>query len=231
MYVLSSLRMFLVPISPFGNSTIPSSEHVRDLGVILDTNLTMTAHINAVCRNASYVIHRIGKLRRYLDNESTEKLVHAFVTSRIDNCNSILYGLPEKQLSKLQRIQNMAARVVTRSKKHDHITPVMFSLHWLPVRQRIVYKVLLLTFKALNNLAPTYITDLIKTYHPPRLLRSASKHLLQEVSAKTVTYGRSFSVTAPRLWNQLPLVIRRSATITQFKTRIKTHLFKVSYGV
>ena len=213
-----------------GNSTITPSKEVRDLGVILDKGLTMSAHINAVCKNASYAIYRIGKLRRYLDAENTEKLIHSFVTSRIDNCNSILYGLPDKELNKLQRIQNTAARVVTLSRKHDHITPVMVQLHWLPIRQRIVFKLMLLTYKALNGEAPVYISDLITTYQPSRTLRSASQYLLQEAPAKSKTYGRSFSVAAPRLWNRLPLAIRNSQTTSQFKSRLKTHLFNEAFN-
>ena len=213
-----------------GINTITSSDNVRNLGVIFDKHLTMSSHINAVCRSASYAIYRIGKLRRYLDKKNTEKLVHAFVTSRIDNCNSILFGLPDKDLNKLQRIQNSAARIVTLTRKHDHITPIMFNLHWLPLKQRIIYKLLLLTFKALHGLAPTYITDLITPYKPPRTLRSSTQHLLKVIPPKSVTYGRSFAVAAPLLWNKLPLAIRGSITTTQFQKRLKTHLFKTAYN-
>ena len=132
-----------------GGSSVSSSSWVRDLGVVFEDTLTMTNHVNIICRNASFAIRKIGKLRRHLDQDSTEKLVHAFVTSRLDSCNAILYGLPDKELSKLQRIQNAAARVVTLSRKHDHFTPVMRDLHWLPVRQRIIFKLMLLTFKSL----------------------------------------------------------------------------------
>ena len=161
---------------------------------------------------------------------STEKLVHAFVTSRLDSCNAILYGLPDKELSKLQRIQNAAARVVTLSRKHDHITPVMRDLHWLPVRQRIIFKLMLLTFKSLCGSAPSYISELITRYQPTRSLRSASQCLLKELSAHTSTYGdRRFAVCAPRLWNGLPLHVRNSTTINQFKCRLKTYLFSQTY--
>ena len=106
----------------------------------------------------------------------------------------------------------------------------MHQLHWLPVRQRIVYKILLLTFKALSDTAPAYITELVSHYKPPRSLRSASQYLLIEPSMNMSTYGsRSFSVSAPRLWNKLPLAIKNSETIGAFKTRLKTHLFKIAY--
>ncbi|XP_072041159.1 uncharacterized protein [Amphiura filiformis] len=212
-----------------GTSSITPSEEVRNLGVILDSSLTMSSHVNNICRNASYAIHRIGKLRRYLDAANTEKLVHAFITSRLDNCNSILYGLPDKDLNKLQRIQNAAARLVILSKKRDHITPVMFQLHWLPIRQRIIFKLLLLTYKALNEQSPSYISELVHSYHPPRTLRSSSQYLLQESAWKTKTYGRSFSRVAPVLWNNLPLALRSPQTVSQFKSRLKTHLFSHAY--
>jgi hypothetical protein len=106
-----------------GNATVTSSPKVRDLGVVFDKNLSMVSHVNDICRRASYAIHRIGKLRRYLDQNNTEKLVHAFVSSRLDNCNSVLAGIPGKDISKLQRTQNMAARVVTFTRKAVHISP------------------------------------------------------------------------------------------------------------
>ena len=191
----------------------------------------MTSHINSVCRSASYAIHRIGKLRRYLDAGSTEKLVHAFISSRLENCNGILYGLPDKHLNKLQRIQNAAVRLVSLTKKRDHITPVLMELHWLPVRHRITYKLLVLTFKALNGQSPAYTSELISLYKPPRTLRSSTQYLLRESGAKTVTYDRSFALAAPRLWNELPLKIRTWQTFNGFKSQLKTHLFKFAYGL
>ncbi|XP_072030826.1 uncharacterized protein [Amphiura filiformis] len=136
-----------------GDTIVSPSEVVRDLGVLLDSSLStsMSSHINSVCRSASFAIRKIGKIRRYFDLVSAEKLVHAFISSRLDNCNSVLFGLPNKELNKLQRIQNMAARVITLSRKRDHITPVMCKLHWLPIHARIVFKLLLLTYKALNG--------------------------------------------------------------------------------
>ena len=113
--------------------------------------LSMRSHINSVCRSVSFAISKIGKIRRYLDQASAEKLVHSFISSRLDNCNSILFALHDKELNKLQRIQNMATRIITLSKKLDHITPVMYKLHWLPIHARIIFKLLLLTCKAQNG--------------------------------------------------------------------------------
>ena len=144
-----------------GESSITTSSVARDLGVMLDSNLTMSNHVNSICKKASLAIRQIGQIRKYLDNSSTEKLVHAFITSRLDYCNAVLYGLPKKKLQKLQRVQNTAARLVVRCRKYEHISPVLLKLHWLPVKKRVDYKILLTVYKAVNNHCPSYITELL----------------------------------------------------------------------
>ncbi len=96
----------------------------------------------------------------------TRSLVQGLVTSRLDYCNALLYGLPPNQLKRLQHVQNTAARIVTRTRRRDHITPVLISLHWIPVKYRIEYKIILYVFKALQGEAPVYMTDMVrKTHH------------------------------------------------------------------
>ena len=217
------------PKITMGSSEIEVSRVARNLGVIFDEHMDMKDHIKALTRAASFAIYRIGQLRRYLDRPSTERLVHAFVSSRLDQCNSLLYGLPECELAKLQRVQNAAARLVTKCNKREHMTPVLKDLHWLPVQQRIWYKIALLTFKALHGMAPTYICDLVKEHKPRRSLRSSSQQLLSlPPLTKTKTYGdRSFSVAAPEIWNNLPRNIRAISDVDLFKKCLKTHLFNV----
>ena len=111
--------------------------------------------------------------------ECTEILVHAFVSSRLDYCNSLLHGSPKYVPQKLQRAQNAAARLIKLSRKYDHITPHLMDLHWLPIEYRIQFKILLLTYKTLNGLAPSYLSDLLQRYAPVRNLRSFSAFLLQ----------------------------------------------------
>ena len=119
--------------------------------------------------------------------------MNALVISRLDYCNSILYGLPKFEHDKPQRIQNIAARLTTRTKRKQHITPAFKDLHWLPVKSPIAFKILLLTYKALNGHSPTYLTSLFNAYKPARSLRSSSQLLLQVPDVKTCTYGqRSF---------------------------------------
>jgi len=138
----------------------------------------------------------------------------------------MLYGLPEKELSKVQRIQNSAARLVTRTKQREHVTPTLTRLHWLPVKKRIIYKTLLLTYKCLNGLAPNYLSGLLQEYKPSRVLRSSFKQQLQVPSSRTKYYGgRAFSIYAPKQWNSLPLKIRKSDSVDSFKKELKTFLF------
>ncbi len=122
------------------------------------------------------------------------------------------------------------ARVLTRSRKYDHITPILHSLHWLPIKFHISYKILLLTFKALNGLAPAYLTSLLSCYNPSRSLRSQNSGLLVVPRiAKSTKGGRAFSHLALKLWNILPDNVWGSDTLSLFKSRLKTHLFSQAF--
>ncbi len=122
-----------------------------NLGVILDSNLAFENHISHVRKTAFFHLRHIAKLQNMLSVSDAEKLVHAFMTSRLDNCNALLGACPASSIDKLQIVQNAAARVLTRSRKYDHITQIFQSLHWLPIKFRISYKILLLAYKALND--------------------------------------------------------------------------------
>ncbi len=151
--------------------------------------------------------------------------VGTFDNTRLDYCNALLGGCPASSINKLQIVQNAAARVLTRSRKYDHITPILQSLHWLPIKYRISYKILLLAYKALNGLAPAYLTSLLSRYNPSRSLRSQNSGLLVVPRiAKSTKGGRAFSYLAPKLWNSLPDNIRGSDTLSLFKSRLKTSL-------
>ena len=129
----------------------PSEEPPKNLGVIFDSTCSLKDHVSNVCRSINFNLYSIGKIRKYLDRPTVEKLVNATITSRLDYCNSLMFGIPKELISQLQKRQNHAARVITKWRKYDHITPVLVGLHWLPVKQRIDFKILLLTYKALNR--------------------------------------------------------------------------------
>jgi hypothetical protein len=215
-----------------GDAQITPSSSARNIGVIFDKYMNMEQHVITTCKVANYHLRNISRIRKYLTDEAIEQLIHAFVTAKLDYGNALLAGISDKQLLKLQRVQNTAARVVTWTRKFDHITPVLKKLHWLPVKQRIEFKILLLTFKSLHGLAPPYIDELLKWKTPGRTLRSnsAGQHLLNVPHTKCVTFGdRAYSVAAPRLWNTLPQSIKSAKTVDSFKCQLKSHLFKLAY--
>uniref|UniRef100_A0A3B3CIL0 Reverse transcriptase domain-containing protein n=1 Tax=Oryzias melastigma TaxID=30732 RepID=A0A3B3CIL0_ORYME len=206
---------------------LKTTNQARNLGVVIDTDLNFDKHIKAVTKSAYYHLKNISRIKDLMSKQDLEKLVHAFIFSRLDYCNSVFTGLPKKSIRKLQLIQNSAARVLTRTKKVDHISPVLRSLHWLPVCQRIDFKVLLLVYKALNGLAPKYMTDLLTQYVPARPLRSSGSGLLSVPRVRTKHGEAAFSFYAPQIWNRLPENLRSAETLSVFKSRLKTHLFSV----
>ena len=183
-------------------SNITLQQTVRDIGVVLDSGLDMSAQVSRMYHNQSayFQLHNIAKIRHCLTVNACKTIVHALVTSKLDYGNAVLFGINGRLLNKLQMTQNSAARLIMRQRRRDHITPVLIELHWLPIRFRVMYKLLVLTFLAIHNLAPAYITDLISTYEPGRQLRSASRALLAVPHHNLERFGRrGFSVNAPRL--------------------------------
>ena len=163
-------------------------------------------------------LRNISRIRSYLTKDTAKSLVHASVISRLDYANSLMFGISEASLIKLQKVQNYTARLICGVKIREHITPYLKQLHWLPVRSRLQYKLLLLVHKALNGLAPPYILELLKLYVPARNLHSSSGNLLKLPSTKTVTYGeRQFSYGATELWNNLPSSFRTMDSLLLFK--------------
>ncbi len=143
----------------------------------LDNSLKLDKQINTIISTSFYHIRRLAKDKPFLNRKSFETAIHAFISTRLDYCNSLYVGLPLSSISRLQIVQNAAAHLFTGSRKRDHITPILCTLHWLPVRYRIDYKIFV--YKALNNLAPRYLSDLLTTYNPARSLRSQDGHLLR----------------------------------------------------
>ena len=150
------------------------SDSVKNLGVTLDCHLTMKTRVSNLVRSANFELRCISSIRHLLSTDATKTLVSAFVLSRLDYCNSLLFGCPQYLLNKLQKVQNNAARLVLRVSKTDHISHHLASLHWLPIDSRIQYKLFSLCYNCLNSTAPDYLTELLRICKPTHQLRSFS---------------------------------------------------------
>ena len=189
----------------------------------------MLSHVNNICSSSFYYIYNIRRIRKYLSHQTAISLIHAFITSKLDNCNSLLYGLPNIHINKLRRVQNAAARLVTNTPRICHITPILKDLHWLPIKYRIEFKIVLLIFKCLYGLAPQYLVDLIAVAAQSIYnLRLRNETLLVPATARCLpTLGdRAFQ---PTLWNSLPAEIRNIKSLTSFKRALKTYFFKIAF--
>ena len=190
----------------------------------------MEAHIRNVTKLSFYHLRNISKVKPFLSQSDTERLMHCFISSRLDYCNALLSGLPKKEVYRLQLVQNAAARVLTKTRRRAHITPILKSLHWLPVSFRIDFKILLLVFKSLHGNAPAYMSAMTEWYVPNRPLRSADTGLLTVPDANTKTYGEAaFRFYGPNLWNSLPEILRVTNSVDIFKRNLKTYLFSIAF--
>ena len=195
-----------------------------------DSNFKFDKQISLVVKNSFFHLKILSKVKGYLSRKDLETVIHAFINSRLDYCNSLYVGLDQSLLHRLQLVQNAAARLLTGKRKKNHISPVLASLHWLPVSFRIDFKILLFVFKALNGLAPQYLSELLHCHAPTRALRSANQLLLVVPKTRLKTKGdRAFGVAAPRLWNSLPWHIHSAESIEVFKSYLKTHFFSLAF--
>ena len=171
------------PSISVGSYTAHPSLQVRNLGVVFDQNMSFNAHATSVSKSAYFQLHNISRKRKSLTKDAAAACIHAFVTSKLDFCNALLYGLPKCTSGVFKKVQYAAARTLTCMKKtsRQHMTPVLKGLNWLPFNRRIEYKLLLVTYKAINGIGPDYIRELLEPYDPVGSLRSASdRYLLKE---------------------------------------------------
>lgn len=204
---------------------------VSNLGFKMDSDFKLDRQIGAVVKSSFFHLRQLAKVKSILTNEHFETVIHAFITSRLDYCNALYFGVNQSSLKRLQLVQNAAARLLTGSRKREHITPILASLHWLPVHFRVHFKILLFVFKSLNGLAPPYLTELLCPHAPARCLRSADQLLLEVPRSKRKLRGdRAFSIAAPKLWNGLPLYVRQAPSLSTFKTRLKTHFYSLAFN-
>ena len=178
-------------------------------------------------------MRNITRIRHSLDQDTLKTLCQALVMSKIDYCNSTLLGTANYNLVKLQQVQNMLCRIVTASGKYDKISDQMIGLHWLKVEYQIIFKIATLMFRCVNNMAPSYLTDLIATGCRHNLnLHSQAQGLLPTARARTTqVHKQSFALVGPRIWNSLPDHIKMTNTIDKFKASLKTYLFQECYGL
>ena len=214
-----------------GTELIEPSDNVRNLGIIFDSQMTMSPHITGLCKSLSYQLRNISRIRRFLDQDSCHHIVRLLVLSRLDYGNALFLGINQTDLNKLQRLQNWAAKLIFCAKKQDHATPFLKDLHWLPIKDRIHFKILLFVFKCLNNIGPSYLASMLSLYTSARtgLRSSKDSTRLQEHKMYPRTLisaaDRSFYFTAPKLWNILPPALRSSGSVTVFKKQLKSYLF------
>ena len=214
-----------------GCSNITPVKRARNLGFTIDSTMSLHQHISQVVQSTSNNLRNLSKIRKHLSQQATKQLVHAFITIRLDMCNSLLYGIHQKQPDRLQLKQNTAARLITRSRRSSHVTSTLCNLHWLPIKFRIIYKLMILTHRSKHGTAPSYLSELTRPYNPSRSgLRSASQHLPTERRSYRSWGDRSFRIAAPRLWNSLPHNIRSISSLNSFKTTLKTHLMVIAYN-
>ena len=188
----------LDPSFSFRGSSISPSTHARNLGVEFDSDFSFKNHISNVCRSSFFHIRQLRQIRSSLDLNSAVLLANSLVSSKLDYCNSLLYNLPDSSLNRLQLVQNSLARAILPSfKRSDHITPALIKLHWLPIKQRINYKIASITYNTLQNNQPSYLLDLLPRSKPSRTLRSSNLKLLDVPFVKTELGRRSFSFAAP----------------------------------
>ena len=215
-----------LPSISIGGCDISPAQIVRNLGVQFDSELSMSGQTKSIKQSCFHQLRNLRMIRPYLDQETAKISVHALVTSRLDYCNSLLYGINKCHLHHLQLAQNAAARLITLTPRIEHITPVLKDLHWLPIEQRIKFKTLLLTYKAIHELGPSYLTSLVEVSQPTRSLRSNNSIVLVTPKSNLKSAGdRAFKLAAPRLWNSLPSEIRSAQTVITFKKKLKTYLF------
>ena len=214
--------------------------------------MSMKTHIEVKCNTSFCQLYSLRRIRKYLSHQATETHIYAFIFSHIDYCNGLLNGVPKYQIHKLQRIQNIAGRLVNKLPKFSHVTPLLMDLHWLPVEYHIKYKLLLFTYKGIHQMTPQYINEMFtrKSTQYRSQLSSVARGIvfvngnvsgdivfddiiyLSVLRTNSVTFEqRSLAVAGPQLWNSLPIDIKMENSLDGFQSKIKSYLFKQAFNV
>ena len=206
--------------------------YVKSLGVRLDNKLAMSHFVSATIAACNIKLRNLWNVATKLPFKLKVQLAHSMILFKLDYCNSVLYGITEKDLLKLQKIQNSAVRFIYGRGKRSHVTDLLKSVHFLPVRFRIMYKINILVYKCINNIAPAYLQELIKL-RAPNLhdIRLDNDFFILETPPHPTFQStkKAFSYCAPFLWNQLPYKLRSSETLKLFKSKLKTYYFETVF--
>ena len=196
---------------------------VKNLGIYMDSTLSMDIQIIELKKKCFRVLRNIRKIRYLLNENQVKQIVNSLVVSCLDYCNSLFYGISGKLTHQLQLIQNACSKAITKKYKHDHLEDDLKSLHWLDIRRRVLFKIALLAYKSVNGFAPEYLQELFSYSHHGHALKLMTPHY------KLEKYGRrSFSSIGPRLFNALPERVKSAPSIVRFKSHLKTFLFGLS---
>ena len=235
LWCASSRRQYQIPLVPVrvGENFVFPASSVRDLGIYLDSDVSMKTHVSKTVSNCFAALRQIRSIRSSIPQQAVKSLVVSLVLSRLDYGCATLAGLPAYLIDRLQSVLNAAARLIYLSRRYDHVTPLLRSLHWLKMSQRIEYKLAVLAYRCLNGQSPSYLSDGLRRvadFDGRRRLRSASTQALVVPSTRLSTIGdRAFPVAAARVWNSLPAHVSSSPSLPTFKRRLKTVLFVRSY--
>lgn len=206
------------------------SQTVKLLGVTLDEDLSLDQHVTDIVRGCNYHIRALRHIRPLINLDAARLIAQGIVTARLDYCNGLLCATSAYNINRLQVVQNSLARAVCQASWFDSATELRRSLHWLPVRQRVDYKVAVITYKTRHTGVPAYMASLINDYIPSRTLRSSDQFLLVSPAVKLALSHKAFSVTAPVVWNSLPYECRSAQTLATFTRLLKTKLYATAYG-
>jgi len=215
---------------PLLSTEVTVVDSARNLGVIIDSQLSLDAHVAAVCRSGYYQLRQFRPVTGFRSADAAKTVVQAFISRRLDYCNAQLYGVSEGLMRcRLHSVQNAAARLVTGARRRDHITPILRQLHWLRVRQRVTFKIAVLVFQCLTSQPPAYLKDdcQLTSDFSTRRLRSTDTSTCVVRRSNNSVGDRCFAAAGPRLWNMLPIYLRLCDSLEQFKRMLKTHLFGV----
>jgi Reverse transcriptase (RNA-dependent DNA polymerase) len=235
-WCISARRQHLIPSGSFtvGANVITPVSTVRDLGIYIDSDLSMRTHVTKTVSACFSSLRQIRSIRRSVTRPVLQSLVASLTLTRLDFGCATLAGLPIRQLNRLQSVLNSAARLIYSRNKSAHVSPLLRELHWLRVRERIDFRLAVLVYRCLNGTAPRYLADELQRVadlHSRSRLRSATSASLHVPRSSHKTIGdRAFPVAAAKVWNSLPRSVTSQTSLLSFRRALKTELFRRSHG-